>query len=103
MMRLQAGLREPAYEASVRNMLADGLLGEEELNIQGKDDKKIIKNCKEKKELKVIGKEEKRKRNNLSTKTDNKLVISTVQLISDVNDDGMVSLHRKLEIGRAHV
>ena len=28
-MRLQAGLREPAYEASVRRMLAGGLAGEE--------------------------------------------------------------------------
>ena len=39
-MRLQAGLREPAYEASVRSMLAGGLLGEEELNIHQNDNKK---------------------------------------------------------------
>ena len=33
-MRLQAGLREPAYEASVRRMLAGGLAGEVEVEVE---------------------------------------------------------------------
>ena len=61
MMRLQAGLREPAYEASVRNMLAGGLLGEEELNIYQNDNKKNPKNSKETKISKKVEKEDKEK------------------------------------------
>ena len=81
-MRLQAGLREPAYEASVRSMLAGGLLGEEELNIHQNDNKKISKK---------VEKEDKEKNRCSSIKTGKKIVISNAQLICHVNDDGTVS------------
>lgn len=52
MMRLQAGLREPAYEASVRKMLAGGLIGEEE--IPKDENKNKTLNLKDTKEIKDI-------------------------------------------------
>ena len=88
MMRLQAGLREPAYEASVRSMLAGGLLGEEELNIHQNDNKKISKK---------VEKEDKEKNRCLSIKKGKKIVNSNAQLICHVNDDGTISDNMKVE------
>ena len=96
-MRLQAGLREPAYEASVRSMLAGGLLGEEELNIHQNDNKKIPKNSKETKISKKVGNEDKEKNRCSSMKKGEKFINSNAQLICHVNDDGTISDNMKVE------